>query len=338
MIHVICHDFKSTSGNHAGMRYLYEQICKNDSNTRLYVLNKKGVGVRYLNRLIAFFVALKVALTYKKGDKILFTEHLFGGSFHVWMISVVRFFHPKALIYAMAHLTPLYLEQRFTKSQIRKEAAKVNCVITLGSSLTHFLKGLGIKNVHTSFHYVDNSYYTVASIEAKPAPTIIVMGAMARKFNMLADIVKKCPTTDFVICKGRKNVDDMFAGCKNVKLLGFVPEDTLKHEMSMADISLNVMEDTVGSNVICTSLGMGLAMLCSDVGSIRDYCNESNTVFCKTTDDFVDAIKMLSGNPDRLDEMRKNAYAASKKLSIANYKKDIWQLMGETDIQRAGSC
>ena len=49
--------------------------------------------------------------------------------------------------------------------------------------------------------------------------------------------------------------------------------------MANADISPNVMEDTVGSNVIVTSLAMGLAMICSNVGSIKDYCDDSNTIF-----------------------------------------------------------
>ena len=36
--------------------------------------------------------------------------------------------------------------------------------------------------------------------------------------------------------------------------------------MNDSDISLNVMKDTIGSNVICTSMATGLAMVVSDVG------------------------------------------------------------------------
>lgn len=47
--------------------------------------------------------------------------------------------------------------------------------------------------------------------------------------------------------------------------------------MKQSDVSLNVMNDTVGSNVITTSLAVGLAVVASNVGSISDYVvdNES---------------------------------------------------------------
>lgn len=78
-------------------------------------------------------------------------------------------------------------------------------------------------------------------------------------------------------------MDDLFPKTPNVELKGFLEEDELRHQMDIADVSLNVMEDTVGSNVITTSMAMGLAMIVSDVGSIRDYCNDANALFAKTT-------------------------------------------------------
>ena len=50
---------------------------------------------------------------------------------------------------------------------------------------------------------------------------------------------------------------------------------------------LNVMKDTIGSNVICTSMATGLSMVVSDVGSIRDYCSETNAVSVLLHDDFI---------------------------------------------------
>lgn len=329
MIHIVCHDFKSTSGNHAGMRHLYQEITKKKSKTKLYILNNRGVGVRYCNRLIALYVTFKMVFTYQKGDKFLFTEDLFKGSFQTWMISIVHFFCKKAPIYAMVHLTPAHLMKSFSKTQIRKEAKKVTSLITLGSSLTAFFNDIGIHNVHTSFHYLDSDYYYIRNKSINNPISIIVMGAMARDFSMLADIVRNSPKAHFTICKGRKNIDNLFEGLENVTLLGFMPEDELRHQMAKADVSLNVMEDTIGSNVVCTSLGMGLAMICSDVGSIRDYCDESNTIFCNTSADFSKAINHLIMNKDKLVAMQKSAIKVSKRLQIDNYIKDIWTLMRE---------
>lgn len=89
MIHIICHDFKSTSGNHAGMRHLYQEIAKRNTEVDLHILNDKGVGVKYCNRILSFWTALKVAVKYKKGDKYLFTEDIFKGSFHTWAYYVI---------------------------------------------------------------------------------------------------------------------------------------------------------------------------------------------------------------------------------------------------------
>ena len=65
-----------------------------------------------------------------------------------------------------------------------------------------------------------------------------------------------------------------------MKLIPFVEEENLRRYMEQSDISLNVMHDTIGSNVIVTSMASGLAMVVSDVGSIHDYCDERNSVFC----------------------------------------------------------
>ena len=67
---------------------------------------------------------------------------------------------PKAPIYAMVHLVPEKLERRYSKAQIKKSSRFVTEIVTLGSSLTCYLNDLGIENVYTSFHYVDNNYYT----------------------------------------------------------------------------------------------------------------------------------------------------------------------------------
>ena len=48
MIYVICYDWASTSGNHTGMRYLYEYIQK--SNPELYKMYTFNMGGRFLDK------------------------------------------------------------------------------------------------------------------------------------------------------------------------------------------------------------------------------------------------------------------------------------------------
>ena len=126
---------------------------------------------------------------------------------------------------------------------------------------------------------------------------------------------------DFVICQGLSDMSSYFCGCKNVRLIPFVSEIELRQLMMESDVSLNVMEDTVGSNVVVTSLAMGLAMICSDVGSIRDYCTEENSVFCDNADpdSFSRAVQKLSLNRDVLNKMRQSSQNMARKFSIANF-------------------
>lgn len=92
--------------------------------------------------------------------------------------------------------------------------------------------------------------------------------------------------------------------------------------MSNVDISVNILEDTVGSNVITTSMAMGLAIICSDVGSIRDYCTTENCEFCNNTkEDFVKAINRMENDRNRVYQMKLKSMKLSRKLSIENIDK-----------------
>lgn len=52
------------------------------------------------------FTALKLAMTYKSGDKFVLTEYLHRDSYQILFAKIIRFICPKAPIYAMVHLVP----------------------------------------------------------------------------------------------------------------------------------------------------------------------------------------------------------------------------------------
>jgi glycosyltransferase involved in cell wall biosynthesis len=87
------------------------------------------------------------------------------------------------------------------------------------------------------------------------------------------------------------------------------------------------LEDTVGSNVITTSLACGLAQIVSDVGSIRDYCDETNTVFCKSTDEFVNALFRLNSDRNLVENMSRFALKQAESLSIKKFNEFFVELM-----------
>jgi glycosyltransferase involved in cell wall biosynthesis len=128
--------------------------------------------------------------------------------------------------------------------------------------------------------------------------------------------VKRCPTIDFHICQGHADLKAQFSDLPNVSLYGYLSESELLELMQSCHVSLSVLDDTVGSNVITTSMACGLVNVASDVGSIRDYCNEKNAVLCRSTDDFVAGLSQLDTNPGALHQLQSNSLAYAGQINL----------------------
>lgn len=356
MKYLIVQDWQSTHGNHAGMKHMcdllvakypdeYKVFVKECPRTwksprtfmekicwRLYGKYakehylKKTYPLEYLELCSPMFSNLK------SGDEVFLLEYLLPWAPQYELACYIRENYPKVKIYALSHLTGKYFDEMTAKEPdlIQKWAKPVDKLLTLGSSLSSYFEKAGVskEKISTGFHYVDSDYYQKQQPMKSNSPLkVIMMGALQRDYGMLAEVVKQCPDVHWIICRGRKNVDDLFPKTPNVELKGFLEEDELRHQMDIADVSLNVMEDTVGSNVITTSMAMGLAMIVSDVGSIRDYCNDANTLFCQNNvEQFVRSIKNLQNNLQLVLRMKKASLENSKRLQIDNINRWFFKL------------
>ena len=356
MKYLIVQDWQSTHGNHAGMKHMcdllvakypdeYKMFVKECPRTwksprtfmekicwRLYGKYakehylKKTYPLEYLELCSPMFSNLK------SGDEVFLLEYLLPWAPQYELACYIRENYPKVKIYALSHLTGKYFDEMTAKEPdlIQKWAKPVDKLLTLGSSLSSYFEKAGVskEKISTGFHYVDSDYYQKQQPMKSNSPLkVIMMGALQRDYGMLAEVVKQCPDVHWIICRGRKNVDDLFPKTPNVELKGFLEEDELRHQMDIADVSLNVMEDTVGSNVITTSMAMGLAMIVSDVGSIRDYCNDANALFCQNNvEQFVRSIKNLQNNLQLVLRMKKASLENSKRLQIDNINRWFFKL------------
>lgn len=356
MKYLIVQDWPSTHCNHAGMVHMCSMLAErypNDykvliKNCPLKVSPRKGLFGFYDKVLSHLHVKNRFNpietyrnVTYpseylqlcksmlkniEEGDEIFLMEYLLLDVPQYQLAIYIRKRFPHIRIYALSHLTVTDLSKYDTKV-IKEWSAPIDKMLTLGSSLSHYLESCGIlkSKISTGFHYVDDAYYkrkTPITVNNKRIK-IITMGAMKRNYTLLSDIVHCCPSVDWIICRGRhEEIDSLFRRCNNVSFKGYLAESELRDEMESADISINVMEDTIGSNVITTSMSMGLAMIVSDVGSIRDYCSEENTIFCKnSTDSFVNAVRLLCDNRELLTRMKINSNIISRKFTIDNIDK-----------------
>ena len=111
-------------------------------------------------------------------------------------------------------------------------------------------------------------------------------------------------------------------------MYNYLSEEILLEKIQSADNNLSVMTDTIGSNTIVSSMSCGLAQICSDVGSIRDYCNDSNALFCDNVEDsFVEAIKKLTSNLELLRTMKMNSIVISNEYELSVISNKIYELI-----------
>lgn len=353
MRYLIAQEWNSTKGNHAGVSYMcdllvnrypekYVKIVK-DVPPAMYKRKNKWIRRllwkfdywRYLSRLRVQYrkeymdLCRSMFERLSENDEVFLLEYNLDETPQYDLACYVRQHYPSVQIYALSHLTP----SRFLKKNIAKNILKwdvpVDRELTLGHSLASFFVEIGIPmtKISSGHYYVDTDYYKKSVEEILPRVnlTIITMGALQRDFSMLASIVNKtCDKVNWIVCRGRnKEVDALFVSSPNVELKGFMQEEELRECMASADVSLNVLEDTVGSNVITSSLAMGLALIVSDVGSIRDYCDDSNAVFCNNSiESFTSAIQELQNDLPRVLAMRKSSLRKSKDFTIE--KVDEW--------------
>ena len=347
MKYLIVQDWSSTQGNHAGMVHMCK-LLKEKYPTEYEVIIKpalpkaKPINNRVLRKLNHIYKQLTNAYKYTKEykqictpmfqhltdeDEVFLLEYCLAQTTQYGIAKYIRAKYPKVKIYALSHLTPtFYKEPNYYANLLKKWSEPIDKMLTLGSSLSSFMEKSGVdkEKISTGFHYVDSNYYQRSTPVSMPQGRlkVIMMGGMQRDYSMLAVLCKKTPFIDWIICRGRQQVDALFEGMPHVTLKGFLEEDELKHQMEIADVSLNIMDDTVGSNVITTSMAMGLAMVCSDVGSIRDYCNDTNALFCNNkVDDFVEALQKMNADKQMVYNMKKFSIDFSKKLEIDQINK-----------------
>lgn len=341
MIYLICQDWSNTSNNHAGMKYLCNRL--QDLHPELYrsfvipsyvderifskncIIRKLQMAyARYQTKSFCRRLVKDLMYSLRPGDTVFLTEYLERLSPMKYLADEISSRCLFVKIWAIIHLVPQKLSQSFpNENQIVGWLKNISLAFTFGHSLSDYLISIGVdkSKIVTTFHYVDDFYLAQLISRKSECVNVIAMGNQARNIELLRRVAEDNPDVHFTICQGVVDMSNIFSGCSNVSLIPFVPEADLRAYMKNADISLNVMQDTIGSNVIVTSMAMGLAMVCSDVGSIRDYCDETNTLFCSndSVKDFSNAITKLSKNLDLLYDMKRSAWDKAKRFSIENF-------------------
>jgi len=314
---------------------LCKSLTKLNKENRVLIVPEIRLPVRgqtIVQSVYYFFIAIILTLRLKKGDRVFLMEYLLPTHNQFIISNIVKYTKPYIKCVGLAHLVPQMLNRHFAcDAKLKKWGDSVDCILTFGSSLSKYLinRGIGENKVKTTFHYVDDYYNEDRPSNCKGRIQIIIMGGMQRDFDTLWTIIDNVQDVDFHLCVGNNNnIYSRFLLMKkmNLQLYGYLTEKELRKLMLQCDLSLNVMSDTIGSNVITTSMAMGLGMIVSDVGSIRDYCDESNAFFCKNSEDFIICLNNISKNPSILNDIKYHAMLKAKRFSINkfhNYIRDL---------------
>ena len=163
-----------------------------------------------------------------------------------------------------SNLTELYADE----SYIVKSLSFVDKVLIFGTSLEEYFSKLGFKDkVRKTYHYVDTKYYCpIENGKENNMLKVICIGSLKRNHELLGEIIGNCPFADFKICMGLNDKSEVFKNINNISLHRYLEEDELLKLMQLSDVSLSVLHDTIGSNVIVTSMATGLVNIVSDVG------------------------------------------------------------------------
>jgi len=321
-IYLLYYDFKHTSGNHAGMAYFAEQFGDRIPQAVLIKhLNQEFTGGRFIAYIYSFFIACYLSIRLRSGDKVLFMEYLSGYFGHQALIArLMQCFRKKSCMIGLVHLSGNHLLSIYGSAKaIERRLRPLAKVVVFGSSLARFIRQIGYGGlIHRTLHFADTEFYTPAPKNKSNggALHVLFMGNLLRNFDKLEQIILACDDrVVFHVGLGRLR-RKMLNGRSNVKVYGYLAETEMLELMRSCDVNLSVLVDTIGSNVITSTLAAGLIQVVSDVGSIRDYCDEGNSFFCHSTMDYVRALKKLSESPELKNQMKANAREKAKMFSL----------------------
>ena len=319
-LYIIVAVWPNTKDNHAGMLHLAREI-KRTASFPVRIFSIPTYHLRYLfwfYCLVMDLIAMWLRFRVKPGDTVWLMEYLMRT---MQQSGAAKILKGKACVIATAHLVPKRLSRHYSDRSLKRRIRPLDRLYVLGTSLCDYFisRGIAPEKVKSTFHYVDTEYYTPGGVAAGERLKVIAMGNMERDFDTLKEIIRQSPEVDFTVCLGMLGTD-AFNHFDNVRAVGFVPEDELRRLMQEADVSLNTMYDTIGSNVITTSLACGLPVLASNVGSISDYVTDGQDgMLFESASQAVGMLRRLDKDRVLLREMSERARKKSERISVAEF-------------------
>lgn len=195
-----------------------------------------------------------------------------------------RHFRPPrdSKLFVTYHFPPKKYEEYFVKPQGLR---RVNAVIVVGTNqIDYFAKWFPREKIVFVPHGVDTEFFSPPNGGVRENKVLFV-GTHLRDFNILRSVVEKIErhpeSPIFTIVTFRENWY-LFKDFKNVKLLSDISEtELLRLYQTHALLFLPILDGTA-NNTLLEAAACGLAIITTDIGSVRDYLDDNCAILMKT--------------------------------------------------------
>jgi len=332
-IYLLYYDFKHTSGNHAGMAYLSQELKAAIPDVRLVRHIRQGyTGGRYVGWIYAVFIALYLYIVLRPGDKVCLMEYMSGHfARQDVIVSLLRKWKRRNFVLGIIHLPLSFLQTLYGSVEvISKKIALTDHILVFGNQLKRDIHQLTPVPITFAHHYAERAYY-------RPAPNpyvigqrhlhVLCIGGIKRNWRLLSEIVERCRNIEFHLCVG-DTMPGLAVAYPHVHVYKRLDEADLLTLMQRCDVNLSVLEDTVGSNAITSSMAVGLVQVVSRIGSIDDYCTTRDSFLCNGLNDYVCALQRLSEESGVLETMRQATLEAASRFDKEKFIHTFRDLIG----------
>lgn len=202
-----------------------------------------------------------------------------------------------------------------------REIARLDGVVLVGSSQRSFFEQYvsDAGRLWVVPHGVDCGYFVPGPPRECRGFTCLSVGSFLRDYEVLgrvADAFVQMPEVRFIVVAPPQAVPGL-AGRPNVAVLHGLSDAGLLRAYQTSDAFVLTAEDATANNALLEAMACGLPVVAEDVGSVRDYVDQTNASLCRPNDvsALVGAIRALVADRRRVrlmgDASRRRAEALS---------------------------